>query len=233
MTHDPENENDAVPANRQDARPSAAEDSSAPRREVLEEGIEIIEAEMIVAEVIEEPMIINAIALPPSSFDPRDQSRGGPRPEVVVGSPFAQAGEHAETSFRENSIPVESYAARGAATAALALGVLSLVASWFSGLALFPCLFGMIMGFWGANSAFRRRAIAGLIMSLFAIALTMTMSIFRTVIADSYPVPAPTPNVTLVSEVFTSSNLCFSDARPLQPLTSSTSCITLTQPMST
>ena len=214
MTHNQEDENDATAAGHKDALPSAA--SSAAQGGERQEDSEIFEAEMVVAEAIEEPMIIDAIALPPSSFAPEDRQEVHSKPEVVAGSPFAQTDPSAAAAARKNVIPSESYAAKGAATAALGLGVLSLLSSWFSALALFPCLFGIVMGFWGANSAFRRRAIVGLVMSLLAVAVTMTFSVFRTVIAESNPVPSPTPRVTLVSDGVFFLKTSVSDARHLK-----------------
>lgn len=202
MTNDPENENEATPEGPigfNASASSSSEKTSSSGQEFPDGNFGVIEAEIIEAETAEETLIIDAVALPPSTFDSSEHAGASSKPAIVAGSPFATTHRNAKTRSRKLASPAESYAARGAATAAVCLGVLSLVASWFSGLALFPCLFGIVMGFWGANSAFRRRAIAGLVMSMFAIPVAVTMSILRPLIADSDAHPTTRGNIVAVS----------------------------------
>ena len=54
---------------------------------------------------------------------------------------------------------------------AVALGVLGIATAWFSLLSLVPALLGIAMGLWGIGSHFRRRAWAGIGLSLLALVL--------------------------------------------------------------
>ena len=81
----------------------------------------------------------------------------------------------------------ESYTARGAATAAVGLGILGLIASFFTGWGMVPCLLGVTMSFWGTTSSFRQRAVVGLALSLGAIVLCLCMSFVRPLSATRNP----------------------------------------------
>jgi hypothetical protein len=222
MTNEPENEIDdasEAPPGFNSSAFSSSEEASLSGQEFPDEKFGVIEAEIVEAETVEEPMIIDAVALPPSTFDHSEHGGASSKPAIVAGSPFAATNRETETRSRKLASPAESYAARGAATAALCLGVLSLVSSWFSGLALLPCLLGVVMGFWGATSAFRRRAILGLGMTLVAIAVTVTMSIIRPLIADSHANPTTRGNIVADAHPFSLSTVKSNLVRPSQHMT--------------
>ena len=165
--------------------PEPEETSSGTGDDILEEGVEIVDVEIIDAEVVSEPLIIDAIPITSSPFSTTRKPSN--HPGMGGNSPFAAevTPEKPDTLIPDRF--AESYTARGAATAAVGLGILGLIASFFTGWGMVPCLLGVTMSFWGTTSSFRQRAVVGLALSLGAIVLCLFMSFVRPLSATQNP----------------------------------------------
>ena len=169
MSHDSESQNAS-----ETTPPAPEETSSGAEDDILEEGIEIVDAEMV-----SEPFIIEAIAIPSSPFSKTRTPSTSNHPDKAGNSPFAAEVTSAKPDALIPDRFTESYTARGAATAAVGLGILGLTASFFTSWGVIPCLLGVTMSFWGTTSSFRQRAVVGLALSLGAIVICLFMSIVR------------------------------------------------------
>jgi hypothetical protein len=107
------------------------------------------------------------------------------RPPVMarrVGSPFAvsdsdtAAGAGTDSGRPRSYFPVTEAkypritASAGGAVAALVLGAMSLIFSFFTWLAIFTALIGLVMGIWGLYSTRRGSAIIGVLLCCVALA---------------------------------------------------------------
>ena len=100
-----------------------------------------------------------------------------------VGSPFAESdpnaagGTSAGTASPRTYFPVTEAkypritASAGGAVAALVLGVMSVIFSFFTSLAIITALLGLVMGIWGLYSTRRGPAIVGVLLCCFALAV--------------------------------------------------------------
>jgi len=91
-------------------------------------------------------------------------------PPTGQASPVGQAPPPSAFPARPARYPRHS-ASVGGATAALVLGILSLIASFFTAGALVTAALGLAMGVWGLYSTRRRSAIAGIVLCCVALAL--------------------------------------------------------------
>lgn len=100
-----------------------------------------------------------------------------------VGSPFAVSDPETaavagtDTGRPKSYFPVTEAkypritASAGGAVAALVLGAMSLIFSFFTWLAIFTALIGLVMGIWGLYSTRRGSAIIGVLLCCFALAV--------------------------------------------------------------
>ena len=98
-----------------------------------------------------------------------------------VGSPFAASDSNTEagtgTTGSQTYFPVTQArypritASSGGAVAALVLGVMSVIFSFFTSLAIITALIGLIMGIWGLYSTRRGPAIVGVLLCCLALAV--------------------------------------------------------------
>ena len=164
--------------------PEPEETSSGTGDDILEEGVEIVDVEIIDAEVVSEPLIWET----PFTSSPFSTTREpSNHPGMGGNSPFAAEVTPEKPDALIPDRFTESYTARGAATAAVGLGILGLIASFFTGWGMVPCLLGVTMSFWGTTSSFRQRAVVGLALSLGAIVLCLCMSFVRPLSATRNP----------------------------------------------
>ncbi|MEC8782208.1 MAG: hypothetical protein VXY07_05225 [Planctomycetota bacterium] len=164
--------------------PEPEETSSGTGDDILEEGVEIVDVEIIDAEVVSEPLIWET----PFTSSPFSTTREpSNHPGMGGNSPFAAEVTPEKPDALIPDRFTESYTARGAATAAVGLGILGLIASFFTGWGMVPCLLGVTMSFWGTTSSFRQRAVVGLALSLGAIVLCLFMSFVRPLSATRNP----------------------------------------------
>ncbi|MEE3032362.1 MAG: hypothetical protein VX904_06700 [Planctomycetota bacterium] len=164
--------------------PESEETSSGTGDDILEEGVEIVDVEIIDAEVVSEPLIWET----PFTSSPFSATREpSNHPGMGGNSPFAAEVTPEKPDALIPDRFTESYTARGAATAAVGLGILGLIASFFTGWGMVPCLLGVTMSFWGTTSSFRQRAVVGLALSLGAIVLCLCMSFVRPLSATRNP----------------------------------------------
>ena len=176
---------DSESQNASEITPSEPEETSSGKGDdILEEGVEIVDVEIIDAEVVSEPLIWET----PFTSSPFSTTRKpSNHPGMGGNSPFAAEVTPEKPDALIPDRFTESYTARGAATAAVGLGILGLIASFFTGWGMVPCLLGVTMSFWGTTSSFRQRAVVGLALSLGAIVLCLFMSFVRPLSATRNP----------------------------------------------
>ncbi|MEC7718546.1 MAG: hypothetical protein VYC98_12085 [Planctomycetota bacterium] len=176
---------DSESQNASEITPSEPEETSSGKGDdILEEGVEIVDVEIIDAEVVSEPLIWET----PFTSSPFSTTREpSNHPGMGGNSPFAAEVTPEKPDALIPDRFTESYTARGAATAAVGLGILGLIASFFTGWGMVPCLLGVTMSFWGTTSSFRQRAVVGLALSLGAIVLCLCMSFVRPLSATRNP----------------------------------------------
>ena len=105
------------------------------------------------AEVPGEDVVVAALVQPPS------------RKEAAPSSPGAPVSRPRPYHLRQLT------AAQGGAIAALVLGLMSLVASFYTELAAIPAALGLALGAWGLFSPRRGPAILGLLLCFVALAI--------------------------------------------------------------
>lgn len=132
----------------------------------------ILEAADVVSTPLPQPA---GVSQSPSAYevDARNQAN------VNQGSPFLPVGANRPTVSTSSFASVDRYAARGGAIGSLLAGSIALIGGVFcSGSAIvglvgiaFVATLGIIAGFWGLLSEFRRRSVAGVLISALAIIL--------------------------------------------------------------
>jgi len=126
---------------------------------------------------------VTAIEQPPSDDSPQASANAPPVVARRVGSPFAEpvagtadgAAERPpqpKTQFlvRQAKYP-RHIASIGGSVAALVLGILSLIACFYTAGAVITAVIGLLMGIWGLYSTRRGPAIAGILLCCLAMAI--------------------------------------------------------------